>query len=56
MKPTEEEAKRYYQSFTAWLTAFLPLEAMKAKFRGVDRESFALLIRDWAQTITKGNK
>ena len=34
MKPTEEEAKRYYQSFIAWLTAFHPLEAMQAKFRG----------------------
>jgi hypothetical protein len=56
MKPTEEEAKRYFQSFTAWLTAFYPLEAMKAKFNGVDREPFAHLIRDWAQTITnKGN-
>jgi hypothetical protein len=56
MKPTEEETKRYYQSFIAWLTAFHPLEAMQAKFNGVDRESFNHLIRDWAQTITnKGN-
>ena len=56
MKPTEEETQRYYQSFIAWLATFHPLEAMQAKFRGVDRESFTLLIRDWAQTITKGNK
>lgn len=56
MKPTEEEARRYYQSFIAWLTAFHPLEAMQAKFNGVDREPFAHLIRDWAKTITnKGN-
>ena len=56
MKPTEEETQRYYHSFMAWLTAFYPLEAMQAKFRGADRESFTLLIRDWAQTITKGSK
>ncbi len=56
MKPTEEETKRYYHSFTAWLKAFYPLEALKANFNGVDRESFTLLIRDWASTITKGNK
>lgn len=56
MKPTEEETKRYYHSFINWLATFHPLEALQAKIGQVDRQQFNSLIREWAQTITKGNK